>query len=199
MTQRTVLLLAAGASRRMAGRDKLLEVVDGIPLITRQAKAAIAVADKVLVTIAPDRPDRLKALEPIQDQLVVVPVPDASSGMSASFRAASKSELSGPVMVLPCDMPELTIEHLRKVWQAYEINKERIVRGATMEGSPGHPVIFPPDLIPEFAKLTGDEGARSILKKNQPRIVKTPLPGEAAITDLDTPEAWDRWRASNGL
>ena len=37
-----LVLLAAGASRRMRGADKLLEPVDDEPLLRRQARAALA-------------------------------------------------------------------------------------------------------------------------------------------------------------
>ena len=37
-----ILILAAGASSRMRGADKLLQPIDGIPQIARIAKAAIA-------------------------------------------------------------------------------------------------------------------------------------------------------------
>ncbi|GGE42530.1 molybdopterin-guanine dinucleotide biosynthesis protein A [Actibacterium pelagium] len=183
----------------MGGRDKLLELIDGTPIIARQAKNALAVADNVLVTLPPDRPKRLKVLQHLRDKLNIIEVPGADQGMSASFRAVSQLDIPGPIMVLPCDMPELTKELLDTVWLTYEGNPNSIVRGAAEDGTPGHPVIFPQDLIERFATLTGDEGARAILKQNKDRIVKTPLPGEAALIDLDTPEAWDCWKASNRL
>ncbi|MCB1394509.1 MAG: NTP transferase domain-containing protein, partial [Rhodobacteraceae bacterium] len=54
---------AAGASRRMAGRDKLLEPVDGAPLLRRQARAAVAAGTgPVAVTLPPDDRTRRAAL-----------------------------------------------------------------------------------------------------------------------------------------
>jgi len=197
MSERTILILAAGASRRMARRDKLLELIDGIPLILRQSLAALQVAPKVIVTLPPDRPERLNALLPVQDRIKTVLVNDADSGMSASFRAVADAQVETPLMVLPCDMPDLTAEHLEAVWQAAEKAPSSILRATTEDGRPGHPVVFPNDLVPLMKGLTGDEGARSILQAHKHRIRKTPLPGEAAVTDLDTPEAWEDWRKRN--
>jgi CTP:molybdopterin cytidylyltransferase MocA len=44
--------------------------------------------------------------------------------------------------------------------------------------------------------LSGDEGARAILRRHPPRLLA--LPGRHAVTDLDTPEDWARWRAARG-
>ena len=59
MTEPTILLLAAGRSARMRGRDKLLEDVAGQPLLrlmaSRATKAAVPGARWVL---GPDQPTR---------------------------------------------------------------------------------------------------------------------------------------------
>lgn len=44
-----ILILAAGASRRMCGQDKLLQVVDGMPLLRRQVLMAQATGHPVCV------------------------------------------------------------------------------------------------------------------------------------------------------
>ncbi|MCX8955064.1 NTP transferase domain-containing protein, partial [Ruegeria sp. NA] len=40
MTEIPIILLAAGQSSRMGGLDKLLQQIDGIPLLTRTATLA---------------------------------------------------------------------------------------------------------------------------------------------------------------
>lgn len=52
MTQITLVIPAAGASRRMGDRDKLLEPVDGFPLLRGVAVRALAVSDDVIVTLS---------------------------------------------------------------------------------------------------------------------------------------------------
>jgi CTP:molybdopterin cytidylyltransferase MocA len=41
--------------------------------------------------------------------------------------------------------------------------------------------------------LNGDRGARIVLEGETVRVL--PLPGRRAVTDLDTPEDWEAWRA----
>lgn len=198
MTQLTIVIPAAGASRRMGDRDKLLEVVDGQAMLRGVAERALAVSDNVIVTLpALDHP-RAQALEGLD--LRLIPVPDAANGMSASLRRATEGIPgdTGGLMILPADMPDLTADDLQSVVQAFtDASGEFLVQATGADGTPGHPVIFPADLIPDFATLAGDEGARSIVKANRARLIRVVLPGDHALTDLDTPDAWTLWRANN--
>ncbi|TNF57528.1 MAG: nucleotidyltransferase family protein, partial [Rhodobacteraceae bacterium] len=58
-----ILILGAGASSRMEGLDKLLQPVDGLPLIRRQAEIALrAGIGPVLVALPPAPHPRHDAL-----------------------------------------------------------------------------------------------------------------------------------------
>ncbi|MGI3164685.1 nucleotidyltransferase family protein [Pseudooceanicola sp. 200-1SW] len=193
-----VLLLAAGASRRMRGRDKLLEEIDGAPLLRRQASAALAAGiGPVLVTLPCADHPRAAAL----DGLAVTPVPvaDADEGMGASIRAGVAALPPGMrgVMILPADMPDLGAVELMQMEQAFRGDPLPILRGASGARA-GHPVLFPADLFPALETLSGDRGAAPVIAANRARLRLLPLPGQSALTDLDTPEAWTEWRARRG-
>ncbi|WP_319823575.1 nucleotidyltransferase family protein [Thalassovita sp.] len=189
--QRAVLILAAGGSTRMgAGRDKLLEPVNGQPLLADMIGRVRDVATYVCLP-GPDHP-RAACLP---DGAVPVGVPDAAEGMGASIRTGVQAlpATVTDLMILPADMPDLTAADLSAVWRAHEPGA--ITRGASAAGVPGHPVIFPHDLLRELLELRGDEGARSVLVRHRQRVRLVPLPHDHALTDLDTPEAWAAWRA----
>ena len=69
-------------------------------------------------------------------------------------------------------------------------------RGTAEDGTPGHPVLFPRDCFPALLALSGDMGAKAVLAANIPRVRDVPLPGRRALTDLDTPEAWQAWESA---
>lgn len=185
-----LVLLAAGASRRMRGTDKLLQPVDGVPLLRRQALAALAAGvGPLAVTLPVESPARRAALVGLP--LTALPVPDAAEGLSASLRAAALWSAGAALMVAPADMPDLTAQDFATLAQGFDASAPR--RATAADGTPGHPVIFPAALLAQFADLAGDDGARSILRRHPPRLVA--LPGQHATTDLDTPEAWADWRA----
>lgn len=189
VAQLHIALLAAGASRRMMGRDKLLEQIGGLALLRRQALAILeANIGPLAVTLRAPDPERLACLTGLN--LTTLPVPEAAEGMSASLRAAAQWAGDNPLMICPADMPDLTSADFAACAAAYDGHP---IRATSADGKPGHPVIFQPALTREFHKLRGDEGARSLLKSHPPKLFA--LPGQNALTDLDTPEDWDRFRA----
>ncbi|PLL13465.1 CTP--molybdopterin cytidylyltransferase [Tabrizicola sp. TH137] len=190
-----ILLLAAGAAARMRGRDKLLEQVAGEALLARIARAALATGLPVTVALPPDRPARRAALAGLD--LRHVTVPDPGKGMAESLKTGLAALPPGAgVMLLLADLPDLTAADLITLRDQWRAEPEAILRGAAEDGTPGHPVCFPPDLRDDLMTLQGDEGARSVLIRHRARLRLVPLPGRHATTDLDTPEDWAAWRAA---
>ncbi|WP_417205241.1 nucleotidyltransferase family protein [Antarctobacter sp.] len=193
-----ILIPAAGASSRMRGRDKLTENVDGVPLLRRQALRAKATGAHVAVTLPDWNHPRAEALQGLPVQ--VIEVPDSDQGMSASIRRGVGFLPRGPkaLVILPGDMPEIETEDIQRLIQSYQSMPFPMLQQATAEdGTPGHPVLFPEDCFMALQTLTGDQGARDILRMNAHRLRYVALPGRRALTDLDTPEAWLAWRAAN--
>ncbi|MBS9716209.1 NTP transferase domain-containing protein [Pseudohalocynthiibacter aestuariivivens] len=195
MTKVAIVMLAAGASNRMRGRDKLLENIQGTPLLRQSVKRAAATGSEVYVTLPCDAPERLAAVARLPVTLVFVK--DASDGMAHSLSAAIKAvpKDSDGVLISLADMPELTESDFTRIIKAFsEDSDQRIHRAYTEGGKPGHPVLFPRRLFPALSNLTGDIGARQILNDPSEDIVHVTLSENHAITDLDTPEDWDNWR-----
>ena len=159
MPEIAILLLAAGRSSRMKGRDKLAEQVDGQPLLSLICARARETGFPVYVTL-----------------------PDPTHP-----RVAMAAE-AAPVWV-----PDITSADLARVAAHHQSNAPTILRAAAQDGTPGHPVLFPRQFFGALQKLSGDQGARSILRSAPVTLV--PLPDSHALTDLDTPEAWAAWRA----
>ena len=190
-----ILILAAGSASRMRGADKLLEDIDGEPLLARSARVALATGCRVTVTLPPDRPGRLVAIQGLAITPVIVP--DAAQGMAASLIAGLRAlPAAAPVLMVLADLPDLTTKDLQACLAVWAKDPRAIPRGAAADGTPGHPVGFPPDLRAELLALTGDTGARAVLARHADRLHLVRLPGTHATTDLDTPEEWATWRAS---
>lgn len=191
-----ILLLAAGSSSRMRGGDKLLEEVDGVPMLRKLADHACAVCDTVLVCLRDADEARRLVLGGLDCQTVIVP--DAMDGMAHSLRAgiAQLPEHVSGVMVIPADMPELTEQDLGKMIAVHQAHPSQTLRATSHDSHPGHPVVFPKILFEELRLLSGDVGARSVLKRHAGSLQFVALPERHALTDLDTPEAWQAWRKS---
>lgn len=181
----------------MRGRDKLAELVDGTPLLRRQALAALAVSSRVIVALPAEHP-RAALLAGLP--VTVLYPPEAAEGMGGSLRAGVAALPDcGRFMVLLADLPELLAVDLKTVLQAADDKTEYLIwRGATADGRPGHPIVFAATLRTGFAHLHGDSGGESLVAPLRDRTKVVRLPGERARRDLDTPEDWAAWRAETG-
>lgn len=188
----TILLLAAGASSRMRGRDKMLEEVAGQPLVALMARRALRSGVPVRVVLGPGQTARRAALADLPVEIVEA---DGTDGMAASIRAGVR-DLASPVLVLLADMPGITAQDIHLMVSLHAQAPRAILQAATADGLPGHPVLFPADLLGALARLSGDAGARSILETEAGRVRLLPLKDDRARVDLDTPEAWAAWRAT---
>ncbi len=186
-----ILILAAGRSSRMQGTDKLLLDVDGVPLLRHIATEGVNTGLPVMVTVPATGAEARRAV--LRDLPVTcVTVADPDAGMAASMAsgiAALPTESTGVLLVLG-DMPDLTTTDMRALADAFD--GSTILRATDVDGVPGHPVVFPARLFDAIKRLSGDQGAQSLLRRENVKLVA--LPGKRATTDLDTPENWARWR-----
>ncbi|MDG1282107.1 MAG: nucleotidyltransferase family protein [Pseudorhodobacter sp.] len=190
-----IVLLAAGASSRMRGADKLLEKIDGQTQIRRISAAAIRTGCRVWVTLPLGSTARADALQGLDVGLIRVSPADGD--MAQSLRAGVAAVTPGAAaLILLADLVEVTEADLAQMIERHSASPGAILRGCSAKGVPGHPVLFPAWVLPELSSLSGDTGARAILARHPTKVETVPLPDNHAITDLDTPEDWENWCAA---
>lgn len=195
-----IVIPAAGASSRMRGQDKLLLQVEGEALLARQVRIALGTGRRVMVTLPVAGGARRDVVRPYAcGALEIVELEDADEGIAASLRAGARwaqGRQAMGLMVMLADMPEIEGSDLERLITAFEAGPERVLRAASKDGTAGHPVVFPQRLFGDMQELRGDKGGRDLLKRED--VAKVRLPELRAVTDLDTPEDWDRWRRAGG-
>lgn len=183
------LLLAAGASSRMGVRDKLMEQIDGQPLLA--VMAARALENGPLYVTLPARDHPRAGTLPQAAQVVAV-----TGQMSDSIKAgiaALPDDMTG-VVILPADMPAIAATDIAAIITCAEASQAPIVRATTDDGKPGHPIYFARSVFDELATITGDRGAHAICVTHKADTEFVPLAGNRARLDLDTPEEWSAYR-----
>ena len=178
----------------MGSRDKLMEDVEGIPLIRQRAITCIAsLADRVRAVLPPDKPYRAEALEGLDIDIIYNE--GAEHGISHSLRCGLVGIDAEAVLIVLADLPDITTADLDKIIKAAKAHPlATILRGADGNGKAGHPVLIRNALFEDLKQLVGDTGAQPVLRQHKSDTVLVPI-GTAALRDLDTPEDWEDWRA----
>ncbi len=188
-----ILILAAGQSSRMRGKDKLLMDVGGQPLLARQIEMASGVGH-VFAAISPDQTTRMEVAE--SSGASVLTTHDASEGIGGTLRNVVPLLPSvGTFMVLLSDLICIEAKDLLELVEASHEHVDHLIwRGATADGAAGHPIIFVDQLRPFFSSLRGDRGANAIVAQHANQTYLHRFSDNRARYDLDTPEDWDAWR-----
>ncbi|WP_239495845.1 nucleotidyltransferase family protein [Yoonia maritima] len=189
-----ILILAAGSSSRMNGRDKLNELVDGEPLLRTQCKRAIATQQPVYVALPAAHHTRAELLSGLD--VTILAIAQATEGIGATLReSVAMLAPCSKFMVILADLVSLQTSDLLHMLCVIGTHPNHLIwRGATHKGNPGHPVVFDNALRSEFLHLSGDNGATKIIKKHRDQMRLVPLGAQARL-DLDTPQDWADWRA----
>ena len=196
-----VLVLAAGRSTRMGGPNKLLADVDSQPLVVHAVKAALASQAVEVVVVLGHMADKVgPAIEkevPAGSRLRFVNNPDFADGLSTSVRtgiAALGSDIDAAIVQLG-DMPGVCAPLLDRLMAAFSPVEGRSICVPTVGGKRGNPVLWARRFFPDMGKLAGDSGAKHLIGEHADLVCEVEMTGEAAITDIDTPEALAAWRA----
>ncbi len=86
-------------------------------------------------------------------------------------------------------MPAVSSKMLEQLLTAFNERPAALAVIPLYAGQRGNPVLVTRALFPEIAMLTGDEGARRLLKRADPaRIVEVEFSNRAVTLDIDTPD-----------
>jgi len=185
------VVLAAGSSTRMRGSHKLLERVDGQPMVTAAVNAALdSGADPVVVVTGHGS----KAVEQaIPDGARFVHNRAHVDGLSSSLRAGVRAlpRDVDAAMVSLGDMPFVASHHFEALVRAW---RPGAIVVPVHQGRRGHPVLWSAAFFDEMCALEGDLGAKSILALHPDQVVEVPTDDDAVCVDVDDPDDLERER-----
>ncbi|NMT64642.1 nucleotidyltransferase family protein [Marinobacter orientalis] len=183
-----VLVLAAGASRRM-GRAKALLPLSAGTLLDHAIGQAKQLGTPVTVVAGGWYP-LVRYRCRVQPSAWVF-ARHWREGMSESLKAGldSPGARARGVFVVLLDQPLITPGALARLADAARRNPSRAC-AADLQGKPGAPAYIPRHLWPQIMRLKGDRGAAAILASNGAATIAM----TGAESDVDTPGDWSRVR-----
>ena len=187
-----IIVLAAGRSSRLGQMKQLIKVNDK-SLVELQLERALKVSSKVYCVLGFNARQVLTRIEHLPINTIINS--KWSDGMASSIAAGVKALTSDikAVMIVLVDQWQLTSTDLichHSYWQgdarAIVVAQTCCDIAAGVNEKLGPPVLFPQGYFSELTELTGEQGAKPLLKKYQELLVKVPLAD--AFFDIDTPE-----------
>jgi len=191
------LVLAAGRSTRMGGPNKLLEEINGKPLVRIVAEQALASRASPVIVVTGHQRERVeRALAGLP--VTVVHNPDFADGLSTSLKAGIKAvppDADGAIVTLG-DMPQVSAKLIDRLIAAFDPERGALVVIPTIDGKRGNPVLWARRFFPDLLAVEGDIGARHLIAGYAEAVAEVAIEDAAALTDIDTPEALIAVRAA---
>ena len=185
----SLIVLAAGKSTRMRGRNKLLMKVEGKPIIRRVVEAALkSKVDEVIVVLGWEAVKIQDTLDDLPCRLVVNK--DYDKGQSGSVKAGLKEvgEATQAILVLPGDVAMIDPRSINRVIDEYARRKHPIIVAAH-KGRVGHPILLDRRLFSEIEKLDEQTfGLKAVVKKHEVAMRLVETGSTNVLRDVDTPE-----------
>jgi molybdenum cofactor cytidylyltransferase len=184
------VLLAAGRSTRMGAVNKMLAKIGGKPLVRIAAEQALgSQATPVIIVTGHEQEKVERALDGLAVRFVHNP--DYADGLGTSLRAGIGAVPDGADGAIVClgDMPQVDHQLIDKLIAAFDPDAGALVVVPSIEGRRGNPVVWARRFFNELMSINGDFGARYLLGNYAEAVVEVPLSGDAALTDVDTPES----------
>ncbi len=181
------ILLAAGGSRRF-GSPKQLHRVGGVSLVRRAAETARSAGCRPLVVVLGAAADAI-APELDPGACAIVVHEGWREGMGSSIRAGvARLREEAPdcpaALLLLADQPAVSEPLLRALIERFRLGPEPAA-ACRYGGILGPPAIFSASLFEELESLSGDEGARSLLRSGRIAVAEIDFP--EGVNDVDQP------------
>ena len=178
------ILLAAGSASRFGGDKLLAPLEDGTPLGVRALINLAACVDRVVAVVRPG--DKVLAEALSDNGAEVTFCTYAALGMGRSLAWAIRATPLAKVWVVAlADMPWIQVATMRRIVDALESGSALVA--VSHHGTRGHPVGFSRRYYGELAALSGDEGAKAIVRAHERALQLIETDDAGVSRDIDTP------------
>jgi molybdenum cofactor cytidylyltransferase len=177
------ILLAAGSASRFGGGKLLAPLEDGTSLGVRSLMNLLACVDGVVAVVRPGDQALAHAFSDHGADLTVCPY--AANGMGQSLAWAIRATpLAKAWVIALADMPWIEIATTQRIADALARGAELVA--ASYRGVRGHPVGFSRRYYGELAALSGDEGAKSLVRRHERELQLIETDDAGISRDVDT-------------
>jgi molybdenum cofactor cytidylyltransferase len=196
MAEIPILLLAAGASRRM-GQAKQLLPWGPHTLIEHQVQTLMKTGQPVVVVLGHLSERIVPLLEPLPVLTLIHTHWEMGMGSSIACgigEVKKKFPEACGALITQLDQPLITEFHLNKMLRTFQPDSKQIIVSRSSTGWEGVPVLFDRYYFKALQLLRVEEGARKIFR-DKPQYIKC-VESSDLMEDMDTPEAYQELLAT---
>jgi molybdenum cofactor cytidylyltransferase len=178
------ILLAGGASTRFGSNKLLYPLPDGTALAAASLRNLQAALPRVVAVVRPGADAVAQLLRAGGAEVTVCERADEGMGTTLAHAVRAARDADGWIVAL-ADMPFIRPDTIRRV-------AERLAAGAALvapryAGQRGHPVGFAARFGAALAGLTGDAGARDLVRAEVLALELLDCDDPGVVRDIDTP------------
>ena len=181
------IILAAGSSKRMGDRNKLLLKLDSRPIIKQVCKVALNTNLSPIYVVTGFQKNLIEKVIPSNIDKIIHNK-DWNSGMASSIYAGLScmpNSINGCMIILG-DMPLIRVETINLLLSEFKNHLCKNIVFPVFRNNQANPVIFPKLFFPDILASNGDNGAKRILMKFADKSVGIPIESDEVILDCDT-------------
>lgn len=158
------ILLAAGQSTRFGEQDKLMEPVEGVPIVLHTARRIVELNTNSRIAVCRENWPLAQDLAHLGFEIRINRYPERglSSSLALGIAGAAKSSADAALVLLG-DMPFVGIDHLREILARFDWHDAPIV-ASSRDAAAMPPVVFARAHFGRLKEFKGDQGGRSLLR-----------------------------------
>ena len=197
MNNTGVIILAAGSSSRFGNTKQLLHF-KGKTLLKHTIEAAAEAGAQPVVVVTGANADEISK-EIKNEKVEIVFNENWDQGMASGIVIGLKNAIIlnkelEKVIITVCDQPFVSSSLFQQLIQQQTKNKKHIVASAYAD-TIGTPALFTSKYFPALIGLTGDQGAKGLLKKYSEDLATVDFPD--GYIDIDTQKDYENLLKGN--
>jgi len=182
----SAILLAAGQSKRMKGKNKLLLKYKRKTLINHVLKSLIKSKVNKIIIVLGHEDRKIKKIVLKSKKIIFVFNSNYAKGISTSIKCGLKkiSKKNIGFLITHADMPLVSKTILNTLCSALKSkNKEIFV--PVYKKKIGNPLAFKYLMIKSLKKIKGDRGAKKLIRSNKSKVQLVKMKSKTILIDFD--------------
>ena len=182
----TAILLAAGQSKRLVNQNKLIKNYKRKPLINHVVQSIIKSKIEKLIIVLGFEYLKVKKKVNKNKKIQFVINHNYKKGISSSIKCGLKkiSNKNYGFIIVQADMPKISKNIFNKLRTEIKTNKKEIFV-PIKNNKIGNPIGFKISMINKLKKISGNKGAKFIIKRNRPKIKYIRTKSLGIFKDID--------------